>query len=145
MSFYNNTVDLLDLMLEYYTWQNPSTYPGYAVHFFSVSDLIAVEPVYFRWLWFLTKYCWLIGLVDWLVGWLIDWPVLWSSVSGHCRFSFCQYPFILSISAKRTILQRDSEQQMIIMARVSNCMEWLWYDTKALCVLYPRYFSPSNY
>eukprot|EP00106_Octopus_bimaculoides_P020683 XP_014788125.1 PREDICTED: probable E3 ubiquitin-protein ligase HECTD2 [Octopus bimaculoides] len=35
------------------------------------------------------------------------------------KFSFCQYPFILSISAKRTILQRDSEQQMIVMARRS--------------------------
>ena len=38
--------------------------------------------------------------------------------SLNYRFSFCQYPFILSIAAKRTILQRDSEQQMIIMARV---------------------------
>ena len=37
----------------------------------------------------------------------------------YCRFSFCQYPFILSIKAKRTILQRDSEQQMVHMARVS--------------------------
>ena len=35
------------------------------------------------------------------------------------RFSFCQYPFILSIAAKRSILQKDSEQQMIVMARVS--------------------------
>ena len=34
------------------------------------------------------------------------------------RFSFCQYPFILSIAAKRSILQKDSEQQMIIQARV---------------------------
>ena len=40
--------------------------------------------------------------------------------SVYCRFSFCQYPFILSITAKRTILQRDSEQQMIIMARVNT-------------------------
>ncbi|WAR21788.1 HECD2-like protein, partial [Mya arenaria] len=35
------------------------------------------------------------------------------------EFSFCQYPFILSITGKRTILQRDSEQQMILMARRS--------------------------
>ncbi|XP_074642378.1 putative E3 ubiquitin-protein ligase HECTD2 [Tubulanus polymorphus] len=62
MEFYNNTLDHLDLMAEYYAWQNPATHPG---------------------------------------------------------FTFCQYPFILSITAKRTILQRDSEQQMIIMARRS--------------------------
>ena len=36
------------------------------------------------------------------------------------RFSFCQYPFILSLAAKREILQRDSEQQMIVMARVGG-------------------------
>ncbi|CAH1783947.1 unnamed protein product [Owenia fusiformis] len=60
--FYNSTLDHLDLMAEYYTWQNPSSHPG---------------------------------------------------------FTFCQYPFILSIAAKRSILQRDSEQQMIIMARRS--------------------------
>ncbi len=52
----------------------------------------------------------------------------------HFRFSFCQYPFILSIAAKRTILQRDSEQQMIIMARVSGAK---WRDSvlvvPALC------------
>jgi hypothetical protein len=34
------------------------------------------------------------------------------------RFSFCQYPFVLSIAAKRSILQKDSEQQMIVQARV---------------------------
>ncbi|GAB1604382.1 probable E3 ubiquitin-protein ligase HECTD2 [Argonauta hians] len=43
----------------------------------------------------------------------------WQSLSSNGGFSFCQYPFILSISAKRTILQRDSEQQMIVMARRS--------------------------
>lgn len=35
------------------------------------------------------------------------------------RFSFCQYPFIISIAAKKVIIQRDSEQQMINIARVS--------------------------
>lgn len=35
------------------------------------------------------------------------------------RFSYCQYPFILSIVAKKMILQKDSEQQMILNARVS--------------------------
>ncbi|CAF3189557.1 unnamed protein product [Rotaria socialis] len=34
-------------------------------------------------------------------------------------FTFCQYPFVLSINAKRTILKRDSEQQMIVNARRS--------------------------
>ncbi|XP_014666316.1 PREDICTED: probable E3 ubiquitin-protein ligase HECTD2 isoform X2 [Priapulus caudatus] len=60
--FYNSALDHMDLMAEYYAWQNPSAHPG---------------------------------------------------------FSFCQYPFILSITAKRTIMQRDSEQQMIINARRS--------------------------
>ncbi|KAJ8317303.1 hypothetical protein KUTeg_005207 [Tegillarca granosa] len=60
IEFYNESLDHLDLMAEYYTWQLPSSHDG---------------------------------------------------------FSFCQYPFILSISAKRSILQRDSEQQMIINAR----------------------------
>lgn len=36
------------------------------------------------------------------------------------RFSFCQHPFIISIAAKKVIIQRDSEQQMISIARVSN-------------------------
>lgn len=43
----------------------------------------------------------------------------WQDPTSAGGFSFCQYPFILSISAKRSILQRDSEQQMIIMARRS--------------------------
>ncbi|XP_070212088.1 probable E3 ubiquitin-protein ligase HECTD2 [Littorina saxatilis] len=60
--FYNSTLDHLDLMAEYYAWQNPSS---------------------------------------------------------HAGFSFCQYPFILSIAAKRSVLQKDSEQQMIIQARKS--------------------------
>ncbi|KAL8601284.1 putative E3 ubiquitin-protein ligase HTD2 [Nucella lapillus] len=62
IDFYNSTLDHLDLMAEYYAWQNPSS---------------------------------------------------------HAGFSFCQYPFILSIAAKRSILQKDSEQQMIIQARKS--------------------------
>ncbi|CAL1526466.1 unnamed protein product, partial [Lymnaea stagnalis] len=62
VEFYNSTLDHLDLMAEYYAWQNPSS---------------------------------------------------------HAGFSFCQYPFILSIAAKKSILQKDSEQQMIIMARKS--------------------------
>lgn len=38
------------------------------------------------------------------------------------RFTFCQYPFILSTVVKKAIIQRDSEQQMISMARVRVCM-----------------------
>ena len=34
-------------------------------------------------------------------------------------FSFCQYPFILSIDAKRKILERDSEHQMIQIAKAN--------------------------
>jgi hypothetical protein len=33
-------------------------------------------------------------------------------------FSFCHYPFLLSIDAKRKILEKDSEQQMIDIAKV---------------------------
>ncbi|XP_015792141.1 probable E3 ubiquitin-protein ligase HECTD2 [Tetranychus urticae] len=43
----------------------------------------------------------------------------WQNPSKHNKFSYCQYPFLLSIVAKKTILQRDSEQQMIINARKS--------------------------
>ncbi|XP_052132072.1 probable E3 ubiquitin-protein ligase HECTD2 isoform X1 [Frankliniella occidentalis] len=40
-----------------------------------------------------------------------------SPCSSH--FSYCQYPFILSINAKRLILTKDSEQQQMINARRS--------------------------
>ncbi|XP_034243810.1 probable E3 ubiquitin-protein ligase HECTD2 [Thrips palmi] len=40
-----------------------------------------------------------------------------SPTSNH--FSYCQYPFILSINAKRLILTKDSEQQQMINARRS--------------------------
>ncbi|XP_046646599.1 probable E3 ubiquitin-protein ligase HECTD2 isoform X3 [Daphnia pulicaria] len=60
--FYNSTLDHIDLMKEYLTWQSPDR-PG--------------------------------------------------------QFSYCQYPFILSIAAKRFILTKDSEQQMILTARRS--------------------------
>ncbi|CAN8000396.1 unnamed protein product, partial [Ixodes hexagonus] len=43
----------------------------------------------------------------------------WQSPGKHSKFSYCQYPFILSIVAKKCILQRDSEQQMILNARRS--------------------------
>ncbi|XP_072177562.1 probable E3 ubiquitin-protein ligase HECTD2 [Diadema setosum] len=59
--FYNNTLDNIDLMKEYYAWQNP--------------------------------------------------------VGNQLTFTFCQYPFVLSLQAKRVIMQKDSEQQMIMTAR----------------------------
>ncbi|XP_002738170.1 putative E3 ubiquitin-protein ligase HECTD2 [Saccoglossus kowalevskii] len=43
----------------------------------------------------------------------------WQKPSSSQMFTFCQYPYILSLAAKRTIMQKDSEQQMIIMARRS--------------------------
>ncbi|XP_071946832.1 probable E3 ubiquitin-protein ligase HECTD2 [Antedon mediterranea] len=58
--FYSDALDTIDLMKEYYAWQNPSNYHS---------------------------------------------------------FSFCQYPFLLSLQAKRAILQKDSEHQMIMTAR----------------------------
>ncbi|KAG8435235.1 hypothetical protein GDO86_013257 [Hymenochirus boettgeri] len=60
--FYNSTLDHIDLMEEYQTWQ-----------FYGTSH----------------------------------------------RFSFCQFPFIISIAAKKVIIQKDSEQQMISIARQS--------------------------
>lgn len=42
-----------------------------------------------------------------------------SSRASGSRFSYCQYPFVLSIVAKKVILQKDSEHQMILNARVS--------------------------
>ncbi|XP_054220889.1 putative E3 ubiquitin-protein ligase HECTD2 isoform X5 [Homo sapiens] len=58
--FYNSTLDHIDLMEEYHTWQN---------------------------------------------------------FGNSHRFSFCQYPFVISVAAKKIIIQRDSEQQMINIAR----------------------------
>ncbi|XP_025209187.1 probable E3 ubiquitin-protein ligase HECTD2 [Melanaphis sacchari] len=43
----------------------------------------------------------------------------WQSFRPYECFSYCQYPFILSIVAKRIILTKDSEQQMILNARKS--------------------------
>ncbi|KAM6956864.1 putative E3 ubiquitin-protein ligase HECTD2 [Aplochiton taeniatus] len=43
----------------------------------------------------------------------------WQSNGHSNRFSFCQFPFILSTVVKKSIIQRDSEQQMISMARQS--------------------------
>lgn len=46
-------------------------------------------------------------------------PSVDASRSSSSRFSYCQYPFILSIVAKKVVLQKDSEHQMILNARVS--------------------------
>uniref|UniRef100_A0A4W5JLM8 HECT-type E3 ubiquitin transferase n=1 Tax=Hucho hucho TaxID=62062 RepID=A0A4W5JLM8_9TELE len=43
----------------------------------------------------------------------------WQSHGNSNKFSFCQFPFILSTVVKKAIIQRDSEQQMISMARQS--------------------------
>ncbi|KAM8852011.1 putative E3 ubiquitin-protein ligase HECTD2 isoform 1-T1 [Synchiropus picturatus] len=39
--------------------------------------------------------------------------------NSNSRFSFCQFPFILSTVVKKAIIQKDSEQQMISQARQS--------------------------
>ncbi|OXB60521.1 hypothetical protein ASZ78_002152 [Callipepla squamata] len=44
----------------------------------------------------------------------------WQCYGNSHRFSFCQYPFIISIAAKKVIIQRDSEQQMISIARLTR-------------------------
>ncbi|KAM9809459.1 putative E3 ubiquitin-protein ligase HECTD2 isoform 2-T2 [Syngnathus typhle] len=43
----------------------------------------------------------------------------WQHYGNSSRFSFCQFPFILSAALKRAIIQKDSEQQMISRARQS--------------------------
>ncbi|XP_054263843.1 probable E3 ubiquitin-protein ligase HECTD2 isoform X2 [Macrosteles quadrilineatus] len=43
----------------------------------------------------------------------------WQSPQRSGQFAYCQYPFVLSIVAKRIILTKDSEQQMILTARRS--------------------------
>lgn len=43
----------------------------------------------------------------------------WQTHGNSNRFSFCQFPFILSAAVKKAVIQRDSEQQMIRMARQS--------------------------
>lgn len=50
---------------------------------------------------------------------LVKEYVRWEQIGQSDRgFSFCQYPFLLSIEGKRKILERDSEQQMIQIAKV---------------------------
>ncbi|XP_028651296.1 probable E3 ubiquitin-protein ligase HECTD2 [Erpetoichthys calabaricus] len=44
---------------------------------------------------------------------------IWQCYGNSHRFSFCQFPFILSIATKKMIIQRDSEHQMITIARQS--------------------------
>ncbi|XP_026869280.2 probable E3 ubiquitin-protein ligase HECTD2 [Electrophorus electricus] len=41
----------------------------------------------------------------------------WQANGNSNRFTFCQFPFILSTVVKKAVIQRDSEQQMISMAR----------------------------
>ncbi|XP_018008097.1 probable E3 ubiquitin-protein ligase HECTD2 [Hyalella azteca] len=43
----------------------------------------------------------------------------WQMPEKYDTFSYCQYPFMLSIVAKRHILTKDAEQQMILTARRS--------------------------
>ncbi|XP_062331173.1 probable E3 ubiquitin-protein ligase HECTD2 isoform X1 [Osmerus eperlanus] len=43
----------------------------------------------------------------------------WQAQGPSTRFTFCQFPFILSAGVKKAIIQRDSEQQMISTARQS--------------------------
>ncbi|XP_038147710.1 probable E3 ubiquitin-protein ligase HECTD2 [Cyprinodon tularosa] len=43
----------------------------------------------------------------------------WQNYGNSNRFSFCQFPFILSTVVKKAIIQKDSEQQMISQARLS--------------------------
>ncbi|TMS04831.1 putative E3 ubiquitin-protein ligase HECTD2 [Larimichthys crocea] len=43
----------------------------------------------------------------------------WQNYGNSNRFSFCQFPFILSTVVKKAIIQKDSEQQMISQARQS--------------------------
>uniref|UniRef100_A0A8C7YXM6 HECT-type E3 ubiquitin transferase n=1 Tax=Oryzias sinensis TaxID=183150 RepID=A0A8C7YXM6_9TELE len=44
---------------------------------------------------------------------------IWQNHGNSNRFSFCQFPFILSTVVKKAIIQKDSEQQMISQARQS--------------------------
>lgn len=76
--FYNYALDHINLMSEYYKWQNVA--PNHS----HLSDLELDSD----------------------------------RRTNSCRFSYCQYPFILSIVAKKTIMQKDSEHQMILNARV---------------------------
>ena len=77
-------------MNEYYSWQNPAANPGL------VKRVQVLLNILFQ------ADC---GLFD------VFFP-------HYSKFSFCQYPFILSLAAKRFIMQKDSESQMIVMARV---------------------------
>uniref|UniRef100_A0A4W5M9Y4 HECT-type E3 ubiquitin transferase n=1 Tax=Hucho hucho TaxID=62062 RepID=A0A4W5M9Y4_9TELE len=44
---------------------------------------------------------------------------IWQTQGNSTRFTFCQFAFILSTVVKKAVIQKDSEQQMISMARQS--------------------------
>ncbi|XP_029561271.1 probable E3 ubiquitin-protein ligase HECTD2 isoform X2 [Salmo trutta] len=44
---------------------------------------------------------------------------MWQTQGNSTRFTFCQFAFILSTVVKKAVIQKDSEQQMISMARQS--------------------------
>lgn len=54
-----------------------------------------------------------LDLIAEFVGWQTNSP-------ASFRFSFCHYPFVLSILAKRSIIQKDWQHQMITNAKVSS-------------------------
>lgn len=41
-------------------------------------------------------------------------------------FTFCNYPYLLTLDAKRTILEAHSEQSMLAQARVCNALIFIY-------------------
>lgn len=55
-----------------------------------------------------------------------------NNIPDYRRFSFCHYPFVLSMTAKTMMLKLDSERQMLITAKVDMLVlplkYWLYYE-----------------
>ncbi|XKL59801.1 hypothetical protein PGB90_000817 [Kerria lacca] len=61
---------------------------------------------------------------------------VWQNCRHPDQFAYCQYPFILSILAKRFILTKDSEQQMILNARKSLVAKMTRHQTPQIDIFF---------
>ncbi|XP_072851401.2 putative E3 ubiquitin-protein ligase HECTD2 isoform X2 [Pogona vitticeps] len=95
-------------LIEKCTWWIPSATK--VLSLFNASNSLAIPPI----VPYMDFYNSTLDHID-----LMEEYQNWQSYGNSNKFSFCQYPFIISIAAKKIIIQRDSEQQMINIARQS--------------------------
>ncbi|XP_035713374.1 probable E3 ubiquitin-protein ligase HECTD2 isoform X1 [Folsomia candida] len=69
----------------------------------------------------------------------------WQSPERPGQFSYCQYPFMLSIVAKRIILTKDAEHQMILVARRSLVAKVARHQTPQIDIFFLNINVRRNY